>query len=114
MAEAIRAGIQALPKGQAEAATALGISTWRTCDLILIPQALRIALPNIVNILIAVLKDTTLVLIVGMFDLLGVVQQSLHNPEWGRFALEGYLFVAMVMWALCFSLSRVSTLYERS
>lgn len=113
MAEAVRAGVQALPRGQQEAAFALGLSKWRSRDLVIIPQAIRLALPTIVNILIAVLKDTTLVLIIGMFDLLGMVQQSLHNPAWGHFALEGYLFVAGVMWVLCFTLSRVSTLYER-
>lgn len=112
MAESIRSGLQTIPKGQAEAATALGITKWRTRDLVLIPQAITLSLPSIVNLLIAILKDTTLVLIIGMFDLLGLVQQSLHDPMWGKFSLEGYIFVAAIMWGLCFSLSRVSVLYE--
>lgn len=113
MAEVVRAGLVALPSGQREAAEALGLTKWRARDLVVIPQALTNAIPSIVNILIAVLKDTTLVLIIGMFDLLGMVHQSLLNVSWGGQAIEGYLFVALVMWTLCFSLSRASGRLER-
>jgi general L-amino acid transport system permease protein len=112
VAEVLRAGFIALPLGQEEAAEALGLDRWRVFDLVLIPQCLRRSVPAIVNILIAILKDTTLVLIIGMFDLLGIVQQSLRNAEWSRYTMEGYLFAAAVIWVFCFGLSRLSKRLE--
>jgi general L-amino acid transport system permease protein len=112
VAEVLRAGFIALPLGQGEAAEALGLDRWRVFDLVLIPQCLRRSVPSIVNILISILKDTTLVLIIGMFDLLGMVQQSLRNAEWSRYTMEGYLFAGAMIWVFCFGLSRLSKRLE--
>ena len=95
MAEVVRGGLQAIPKGQYEAAQALGLSYWKMMGLIVLPQALRIVIPGIVNTFIGLFKDTTLVLIIGLFDLLGIVQAALTDAAWLGFALEGYVFAAL-------------------
>ena len=112
VAEVFRAGFIALPPGQQEAARALGLNDWQVLDRVLIPQCLRRSIPAMVNVLISILKDTTLVLVIGLFDLLGMVQQSLRSAEWGRFVLEGYLFAGVVIWVFCFGLSRLSKRLE--
>jgi general L-amino acid transport system permease protein len=113
MAEVVRGGLQAIPKGQYEAANALGLSFWKTMGLIILPQALKIVIPGIVNTLIGLFKDTTLVLIIGLFDLLGIVQAALTDASWIGFATEGYVFAALGFWIFCFGMSRYSMHVER-
>lgn len=113
MAEVIRGGLQAIPKGQYEAADALGLSYWKKMALIVLPQALKIMIPGIVNTFIALFKDTSLVLIIGLFDLLAIVQSALSDPKWLGYSIEGYAFVAFVFWIFCFSMSRYSQYLER-
>jgi general L-amino acid transport system permease protein len=114
MAEVVRGGLQAIPKGQFEAAKALGLGYWSTMGLVILPQALKLVIPGIVNTFIALFKDTTLVLIIGLFDLLGKVQQAFSDPEWLGFSTEGYLFAGLVFWAFCFGISRYSQALERA
>jgi general L-amino acid transport system permease protein len=113
MAEAVRGGLQAIPKGQYEAATALGLRYPATTVLIVLPQALRIALPAMTNEFIALLKNTSLVLIVSILDLLGVAQAALADPAWVGMTLEAYVFAGAIYWLLCFALSRASLRLER-
>ncbi|MDX1301386.1 amino acid ABC transporter permease [Photobacterium sp.] len=108
MAEAIRGGLQSVPKGQYEAAEALGLSYWKKTRLVILPQALKISIPSIVNTFIALLKDTSLVLIIGMFDVLGIAQSANSDPAWLGFSTESYLFAALVFWVMCFGMSRYS------
>ncbi len=115
MAEVVRGGLQAIPRGQFEAAAAMGLGYWRMMRLIILPQALRLVIPGIVNNFIALLKDTTLVLIVGLFDLLGIIQLSFTDPYWStpNTANTGYFFAAVMFWIMCFSISRYSQFMER-
>lgn len=113
MAEVVRGGLQAIPKGQSEAAEALGLSFWKSMLFIILPQALKMVIPGIVNTFIALFKDTTLVLIIGLFDLLAVVQAAFADPNWLGFSVEGYVFVASVYWVSCFSMSRYSQYLEK-
>ncbi|UYF99735.1 MULTISPECIES: amino acid ABC transporter permease [unclassified Halomonas] len=113
MAEVIRGGLQAIPRGQDEAAAALGMTYWKRMGLIVMPQALKMMIPGIVNTFISLFKDTTLVMIIGLFDLLGIVQAALSDSRWLGFSLEGYVFAAFVFWIFCFSMSRYSQYLER-
>jgi general L-amino acid transport system permease protein len=113
MAEVVRGGLQAIPGGQYEACDALGLSYWQGMRFIILPQALRHVIPGIVNTFIGLFKDTTLVLVVGMFDLLGIVQAASTDPEWLGFAMEGYIFAGLVFWFFCFGMSRYSLRVER-
>jgi general L-amino acid transport system permease protein len=113
MAEVVRGGLQAIPKGQYEAAQALGLSYWKMMGLIVLPQALRIVIPGIVNTMIGLFKDTTLVLIIGLFDLLGIAQAALTDASWIGFATEAYIFAALGYWVFCFGMSRYSMHVER-
>ncbi len=113
MAEVVRGGLQAIPKGQYEAAAALGLGYWRMMGLVVLPQALRHVIPGIVNTFIALFKDTTLVLIIGLFDLLGIVQAAATDPKWLGFAVEGYLFAGFGFWVFCFGMSRYSRHLEQ-
>jgi general L-amino acid transport system permease protein len=113
MAEVVRGGLQAIPKGQTEAAQALGMSFWKTMGLVIMPQALKLVIPGIVNTFIGLFKDTTLVLIIGLFDLLGQLQLIGSNPDWIGFHIEGYVFAAFVYWCFCFSMSRYSMSLEK-
>jgi general L-amino acid transport system permease protein len=113
VAEAIRGGLQAVPRGQYEAALSLSLSPWKARLLVVWPQALRISLPAIVNTAIDLFKDTSLVTIVGLFDLLGSLQQALKDPHWLGLAAEGYIFVAAVFYVLCTVLSLLSRRLER-
>jgi general L-amino acid transport system permease protein len=108
MAEAVRGGLQAIPQGQTEAATALGLRYWPATAFIVLPQALRIALPAMTNEFIALIKNTSLVLIVSIFDLLGIAQASLADPAWVGMSMEAYAFAGALYWIACFALSRWS------
>ncbi|WP_395401005.1 amino acid ABC transporter permease [Pseudoduganella sp. UC29_106] len=111
-AEVLRGGLQAIPAGQYEAAAVLGFGYWQTCGRIVLPQVMRTMLPAIVNNLIGALKSTSLVVAVGLQDLTGALQFALADPAWRPFALEAYLFVGAVYFALCFPLSRYSRFLE--
>ena len=115
LAEVIRGGLQTLPAGQEEAARALGLGYWRATALVTAPQALKVSIPGIVNSFIALLKDTTLVLIIGLFDVLGMVQLSSQDSKWisPSTTMTGYVAVAFFFWACCFALSRYSQGLER-
>ncbi len=113
MAEVVRGGLNAIPRGQIEAAKALGLGYWQTTLLVVLPQALKKMIPGIVNTFISLFKDTTLVLVIGMFDLLGMIQTALTDPEWIGYSVEGYVFAGLVFWLFCFSMSRFSMRLER-
>lgn len=113
LAEALRGGLQALPAGQYEAAQALGLGYWRMQVLIILPQAIKISIPSIVNECIALFKDITLVGIIGMLDLFGMVRQTMISPAWPNVAIEAYVFVAFVYWAFSFSMSKYGQRVER-
>ncbi|MBN8969534.1 MAG: amino acid ABC transporter permease [Rhizobiales bacterium] len=114
-AEVIRGGLQAIPRGQAEAAQALGLSYWKTTGLIVLPQALRHVIPGLVNSFIALFKDTTLVLIVAIFDLLGQLRASFADPNWATptTLFTGFAFTGMIYFVVCFAMSRYSLFVER-
>jgi general L-amino acid transport system permease protein len=112
MAESIRGGLQAVPKGQYEAAAAMGLGYWRATILIVLPQALRISLPSLANEFIALSKNTTLVLIVSLFDLLGIVHAASADPKWVGYNVEGYVFAGTIFWFACFAMSRWSASLE--
>mgnify|MGYP001382007485 CR=1 FL=1 len=113
IAEVVRGGLQAIPIGQYEAAESLGLTYVKAHWLIVLPQALKISIPGIVNTFIGLYKDTTLVLIIGMLDPLGVGRASLADAVWAGLAREVYLFVAMFFFICCFSMSRYSLYLER-
>ncbi len=116
MAEVVRGGLQAIPKGQYEGADSLGLTYWQKTGFIIMPQALKLVIPGIVNTFIGMFKDTTLVLIISMFDLLGVVKQNISgDPTWAtpQTAKTGYIFAAAVFWIFCFGMSRYSQYMER-
>lgn len=116
LAEVVRGGLQAIPRGQYEAADALGLSYWQKMGFIVLPQALRLVIPGIVNSFISLFKDTSLVLIIGLFDLLGIVQQSIQSDsKWfsPETAPTGYVFAGAIFWAFCFAMSRYSAWIER-
>jgi len=112
IAEVVRGGLQAIPKGQYEAADAAGLSFMQRTVLIILPQALKISIPNIVGSFIALFKDTTLVLIIGLFDMLAIVGAATSNSSWLGRETEGYVFVAMVIWVILYSMSRYSKRLE--
>lgn len=113
MAEIVRGGLQAISPGQYEAADALGLGYWKKMILIILPQALKTVIPGIVNTLIALFKDTTLVLIIGLFDILGTIQSTISDPAWGDVTTEAYLFVAAIFFVFTFGLSLYSRNLER-
>jgi general L-amino acid transport system permease protein len=113
-AEVVRGGLQAIPRGQGEAASALGLSWWKTTTLIVLPQALRHVIPGLVNSFIALFKDTSLVSIVALFDLLGSLRASFSDPNWATptTAFTGFAFTGLIYFAFCFSMSRYSLFVE--
>ncbi|HSO43446.1 MAG TPA: amino acid ABC transporter permease [Rhodospirillales bacterium] len=113
LAEAVRGGLQAVPRGQFDAADALGLSYWKKTGLIILPQALKTSIPAIVNQFISMFKDTSLVIIIGLFDLLSTAKAALSDPPWRPFYVEAYLFAALIYWAFCFFMSRYSQYIER-
>lgn len=112
MAEVVRGGLQAIPKGQYEAADALGLNYPKSMALIILPQALKLVIPGIVNTFIALFKDTTLVLIIGLFDLLAIIQLAATDADWLGYDTEGYVFAAAGFWVFCFAMSRYSIALE--
>ena len=114
LAEVIRGGLQAIPKGQFEAAQAVGLSYGKTMRLIILPQALKIAIPGIVNTFIGLFKDTTLVITIGLFDILGHARLLQTNPDWlGEVDHETFLIAALFFFVICFSMSRYSINLEK-
>ena len=113
MAEVVRGGLQGVPQGQEEAAASLGLHWTHTQALIVLPQALRIIVPGIINTVVDLFKDTTLITIIGLFDLLGTVEQALKDPAWLGFATEGYVFSAVVFFLCCFAMSSYGRSMER-
>jgi general L-amino acid transport system permease protein len=113
-AEVIRGGLQAIPRGQGEAASALGLSWWKTTALIVMPQALRHVIPGLVNSFIALFKDTSLVSIVALLDLLGQLRASFSDPTWATpsMAFTGFAFIGMIYFVFCFGMSRYSLFVE--
>lgn len=112
LAEVVRGGLQALPKGQYEAAHALALSYWQNHRRIVLPQALRLVIPPLVNNFIGFFKDTSLVLVVGLFDLLASAQAAGSEPAWQGFAIETYIFAGLIYFAFCFAMSRYSQSLE--
>ena len=106
MAEVVRGGLQAISLGQYDAAKSIGLSYWKTTALVVLPQALRHVIPSLIGRCIALFKDTTLVIIVGLLDFLGMVKASAQDPEWLGHDAEAYVFCALVFWIICFSMSR--------
>ncbi|MGL4317169.1 MAG: amino acid ABC transporter permease [Pseudomonas sp.] len=113
VAEVVRGGLQAIPKGQYEAAAAMGLGYWRMMGLVILPQALKLVIPGIVNTFIALFKDTSLVIIIGLFDLLNSIKRATNDPAWLGMSTEGYVFAALVFWIFCFGMSRYSMHLER-
>lgn len=113
LSEVVRGGLQSVARSQHMAARALGFGFWRTQADIVLPQALRVALPGIVNVAVALLKDTSYVMVVGLFDFIGIVSAALSDPRWMGAPTEAYLFIGGVYWAACFTLSRWAAAIER-
>ncbi|MDC0385798.1 amino acid ABC transporter permease [Pelagibacteraceae bacterium] len=113
MAEVVRGGLQALPKGQYEAAKSLGMGYWRMNALIILPQALKLVIPGIANTLLALVKDTPLIFVVGLMELAGMIGLAKTNPKWLGMAMEGYVFAGLVFWVICYAMSRYSQNLEK-
>lgn len=114
MAEVIRGGLQAIPKGQVEAAATLGLSYWQTQFKIVLPQALAMVVPGIMNNFIAIFKDTSLVTIVSLYELTGSMGLALNSDaDWRPYKIEGYIFIALIYFVFCFSMSRYSLWVEK-
>jgi general L-amino acid transport system permease protein len=114
MAEVVRGGLEAVPRGQFEAARALGLPYWRMMALIILPQALRVTLPNIVNTFIGLFKDTTLVFIVGISDFLRTIETASADPKWATLTtgVTGAAFAALFYFACCYAMSRYAQRVE--
>ena len=113
MAEVVRGGLQGVPPGQEEAAHSLGLRWWQVQAFVVLPQALRIIVPGIINTVVDLFKDTTLMTIIGLFDLLGMIEQALKDPAWLGFATEGYVFSAMMFFVCCYAMSAYGRNMER-
>jgi general L-amino acid transport system permease protein len=113
LAEVVRGGLQTLPRGQYEAADALGLSYWQKTRLIVLPQALRLVIPPLVNTFIGFFKDTSLVMIIGLYDLLSAGKVALSEPLWAAFSTEVYVFLAIIYFVFCFAMSKYSRGLER-
>ena len=108
VAEVIRGGLQALPRGQYDAAKSLGMGYWKLHLLVILPQALKLVIPGIANTFLALVKDTPLILVVGLLELAGMLGIAKTNPEWLGFSMEGYVFAAIIFWIICYTMSRYS------
>ena len=113
MAEVVRGGLQALPRGQYDAAKSLGMGYWRLHFLVILPQALKLVIPGIANTFLALVKDTPLIFVVGLLELAGMIGLAKTNPKWLGMAAEGYVFAGLVFWIICYSMSRYSQNLEK-
>ena len=114
MAETVRGGLQAIPRGQYEASAALGYGYWQTMGLIVMPQALKLMIPNIVGSFIGLFKDTTLVAIIGLYDLLGMIEAVSQDPKWIGLHSEPLMAAALMYFVGCFAMSRYSMHLEKT
>ena len=108
VAEVIRGGLQALPSGQYDAAKSLGMGYWKMHIFVILPQALKLVIPGIANTFLALVKDTPLIFVVGLLELVGMLNLAKTNPKWLGFAMEGYVFAAIIFWIICYAMSRYS------
>ena len=113
MGEVIRGGLQALPRGQYDAAKSLGMGYWRLHFLIILPQALKLVIPGIANTFLALVKDTPLIFVVGLLELAGMIGLAKTNPKWLGMASEGYVFAVLLCWIICYAMSRYSQNLEK-
>jgi general L-amino acid transport system permease protein len=113
IAEVVRGGLQAIPRGQYEAAESIGLNYYQSMRLVILPQALKIVIPPSVGILISAFKDTSLVVIIALYDLLKTTQSVLSNPEWMGFSPEAYIFIALIYFICCYAMSSYSRRLER-
>ena len=113
IAETVRGGLQAIPKGQYEGADSLGLNYWQQMRKIILPQALKIVIPPLVSIFIALFKDTSLVVIIGIFDLTLAAKAALSDAAWRGFGVEAYLFISLIYFVFCFSMSKYSQALEK-
>tara|TARA_B110000444_G_scaffold252791_1_gene282598 strand:- start:115 stop:1359 length:1245 start_codon:yes stop_codon:yes gene_type:complete len=113
MAEVVRGGLQALPRGQYDAAKSIGMGYWKLHLFVIMPQALKLVIPGIANTFLALFKDTPLILVVGLLEFLGMINLAKTNPKWLGFATEGYIFAALVYFIFCFAMSRYSQNLEK-
>ena len=111
-AEVIRGGLQALPRGQYDAAKSLGMGYWRLHLLVILPQALKLVIPGIANTFLALVKDTPLIFVVGLLELVGMLNLAKTNPKWLGFSMEGYVFAGIIFWIICYSMSKYSQKLE--
>lgn len=113
IAEVVRGGLQAIPRGQIEAAVSLGLKKWTVTCFVVLPQALRHVIPSLIGRCVALFKDTSLVIIVGLLDFLGMIKASAQDPEWLGYDAEAYIFCALIYWIFCFSMSQYGKSIER-
>ena len=113
IAEIVRGGLQAIPKGQYEGAESIGLSYWQQTRKIVLPQALKVVIPPLVSTFIALFKDTSLVVVIGIFDLTQAAKAALADPAWTGFGVEAYLFIGLIYFVFCYSISRYSRSLER-
>ena len=107
-AEVIRGGLQALPRGQYDAAKSLGMGYWKMHIFVILPQALKLVIPGIANTFLALVKDTPLIFVVGLAEIAGMLALAKTNPKWLGFAMEGYIFAAIIFWIICYAMSKYS------
>jgi len=111
-AEVIRGGLQALPRGQYDAAKSLGMGYWQLHIFVILPQALKLVIPGIANTFLALIKDTPLIFVVGLLEVVGMLNLAKTNPKWLGFSMEGYVFAGIIFWIICFSMSKYSQKLE--
>ena len=114
IAEIVRGGLQSIPKGQYEGADSIGLSYWQQMRKVIVPQALKVVIPPLVSTIIALFKDTSLVVIIGIFDLTQSAKAALADPAWSGFGVEAYLFIGLIYFAFCYCISKYSSTLERS
>jgi general L-amino acid transport system permease protein len=112
VAEVIRGGLQALPRGQYDAAKSLGMGYWTMHIFVILPQALKLVIPGIANTFLALVKDTPLIFVVGLLEIVGMLNMAKTNPKWLGFAMEGYIFAGIIFWIICYSMSKYSQKLE--
>jgi general L-amino acid transport system permease protein len=111
-AEVIRGGLQALPRGQYDAAKSLGMGYWKMHIFVILPQALKLVIPGIANTFLALIKDTPLIFVVGLLEIVGMLNLAKTNPKWLGFSMEGYVFAGIIFWIICYSMSKYSQILE--